>query len=986
MSESDESVDLMAELRRRFPQMRPIKSSPTMFTYNGIGTALYGGRDADHETGTYVKTLCATVIFVPVFALGSYRVAKADGGGWYFLGKEPLAVMAKWWNILVVLAIALAVGGVMYAGYTGTEAYKSKVRLADADVQVESGEIGAASAVYLELATSSSQREAAKQRLSSLIERATQLKPSDAASAFAAAVSYERRTHTAIRDDLVQRAIDCAAAGSGKDPRGAADVLDAVDPIATDGQHAMLAGARLPVLERLHKAEPEDLDTIVRLAAAYEQMGAIDKARGLLAPRTVLIHGTEGARVLGQIYANEGDYERAYELLRPYAKDRLAALHDAEAAYDGKLNELWDGEIAKLERGSAGDAFYRRYDAASEAEQGQMVNDYIWERIGERPALLAAREKMIDAGGIVPVAMDLGMVMLRRAQVMEDADARRDHLEEAEKVFVGIQSFAGDSDGYKLYLAQVRHWLGKRDEAKSMFDAVLASNDRATGSLLSVGTALRSLGSRSEARALFEEAYEKAPTAEEKHYAARVRALVRIDLDDEIAWLEKSDPSAPDVQAQLANDRGTKASQDGDDDKAAEHYRAAVAIYEKMPESSSKLNNMALVYTSLYGVTGDPKDFDRALTMLEGALELEPDGPIVMHNLANSLLQRAAIGLYHERLDLGESSSGASFGLMSWFYRDASGRAKEADRIAQSRFTRRGLELYEKLLIVRSGDPSLYSDLAYVYNATRDTDAMGALLRRLKAASPDLVDTTKNTLDYYNKVDDDERIEDSQKAVALQRERLVGRDGDKSVNASTLRNDLVTLLAQSDEMGVTIDFDELLSLAERINADTPCSATHSALEWVRFIRASHKVAAVSPEYAAMRERTRRTVPAVYSLLVAAERSDAVRKAVLADPDFAIAVRMHEEAQQRFPDTLDPIDWALVRVTEPQRAGSIAERVRANTLGADKDEIDRLLGPANMSNAVEAYWRALINGASEAEALAPIRAAVKAGAPAPFDLP
>ena len=47
-----------------FPNMRPIKSAPSLHTINGIGTAVYGARDHDAETGTYVKTHCFCFLFV----------------------------------------------------------------------------------------------------------------------------------------------------------------------------------------------------------------------------------------------------------------------------------------------------------------------------------------------------------------------------------------------------------------------------------------------------------------------------------------------------------------------------------------------------------------------------------------------------------------------------------------------------------------------------------------------------------------------------------------------------------------------------------------------------------------------------------------------------------------------------------------------------------------------------------------------------------
>jgi len=65
---------------------------------------MYGSRDFDQETGTYVTSACLTVLFIPIFVIGSYRVADApaegwfSSGGWHVLGKVPLSPLAKGWN------------------------------------------------------------------------------------------------------------------------------------------------------------------------------------------------------------------------------------------------------------------------------------------------------------------------------------------------------------------------------------------------------------------------------------------------------------------------------------------------------------------------------------------------------------------------------------------------------------------------------------------------------------------------------------------------------------------------------------------------------------------------------------------------------------------------------------------------------------------------------------------------------------------------
>lgn len=108
------------DLEGRFPEMRPILSAPALFTLNGCGCSLHGVRDYDEETGTYVKTQCVCLVFLPIFFLRAYRVADADTGGWYFLGRVPLAPLAKCWNGFFLVAL------LALAGYCAWEATRIK--------------------------------------------------------------------------------------------------------------------------------------------------------------------------------------------------------------------------------------------------------------------------------------------------------------------------------------------------------------------------------------------------------------------------------------------------------------------------------------------------------------------------------------------------------------------------------------------------------------------------------------------------------------------------------------------------------------------------------------------------------------------------------------------------------------------------------------------------------------------------------------------
>lgn len=71
-----------------FKGMRPVTKAPGLTTVNGMGFKMYGKRDQDAQTQTWVSTRYFVLFFLPVCPVASYRVRR-DGSSWVFLGRVP---------------------------------------------------------------------------------------------------------------------------------------------------------------------------------------------------------------------------------------------------------------------------------------------------------------------------------------------------------------------------------------------------------------------------------------------------------------------------------------------------------------------------------------------------------------------------------------------------------------------------------------------------------------------------------------------------------------------------------------------------------------------------------------------------------------------------------------------------------------------------------------------------------------------------------
>src|SRR5262249_24378604 len=107
---------MQAEPSARFPDVRPITSDPQLFHLWGFGLYLYGERDFDPPTESFVRTVCFCLLYIPIFAWRAYRVAPTDDG-WKILGRVPVSPASR---VLSALASLTVLGG---SGYLAFMAY-----------------------------------------------------------------------------------------------------------------------------------------------------------------------------------------------------------------------------------------------------------------------------------------------------------------------------------------------------------------------------------------------------------------------------------------------------------------------------------------------------------------------------------------------------------------------------------------------------------------------------------------------------------------------------------------------------------------------------------------------------------------------------------------------------------------------------------------------------------------------------------------------
>jgi hypothetical protein len=971
------------DLQSKFPQMQPIRSTPSLFLWNGCGMTLYGRRDFDVDTYTYVKTYCFCLLFLPILALKAFRLADTNRG-WVILGRVPLSGLARLWNLFILVGVPCVVGGVLWYFHINSADYRAGQQLAEARRLADDGQVGEAARLCQKVAQGGGVRAAeAMQQLRAILEGPAESAPAaEAATAFQVAVELRRRPGAMV--NLFDRGLKVADKRAEADPQGAVAIINAVLPVAPDAKAGLPERRRL--LERLVKAEPANVDYAAQLAVVYEAQSQRDRCEALLTPFKGKLGDGEGARILGQIYAHKDKLDEAHALLMPYAEARLDRLHAAEKTLQAAIQKTDKRMLEELKSGKAPDFNYQRYKTAAPAEQQVMVNTYMDKAINEDPECQAALDAVRREDRVVHVAVDLGIILLRRGQMKADPAARRAELEKAERMFLAIRSAAGKTDQYRLNLGQVYYWLGKHQEGRKLFDEMLAEKQRSVETLLGVSILLREVGAISEARSLAEEAYEKETDPTKKAHAARQRSVLMVSLDDQITWLKRSKQDDPDVKGSLATALGDQALEEGRNEEAAQHLREAIATYTSMPESPVSLNNGALAYLSLYRVTGEREAIDKAIAMMEKAVSLRPADSLLLGNLAGNVLEAALWDLIGPAIDLKTLKKSASLDLLSYLYQDRAGRDRLLDRVRKHPGILKAITYLDRVQVLAPRREHTYMQLSALYGATRDADALHRLWAKLKGLELDLSDYARDTIAYYKGTDDAKHLKRLQADVkdladALKAVRKAGGTT-FAVAADSMVREKIGLAA----FGQAVDADELVRLAEEAHAAAPSRGSQSNLMGALLFRASQTLAKQAPAYAALLARGQRSVGVSSVIAVALSEKGPARQLALDNPDVKRVLSLVKEAVERFPDEPGEWQWAMLVTPHPKEAAAVAEALR-------KDEVHRLLrqisqkvSPLSGSGALNAYWASRAAGdEAEAEAAGVIRRAIQQGVPLPIDV-
>ncbi len=972
------------DLNAKFPEMQPVTAMPTLGTMFGIGLKMWGYRDEDAETGTYVKTQCFCLLGIPIFSLSAFRIANWQDGI-VLIGREPLSLFEKTWNFGFAWMCVILTSLSIWLSYTTSSEYIARTKLADADSLVSAGKLVSAAEKYQSVfADHPGQADRAAESMKQLLkEPIRQATLTDAEQLLRIAIEFQwKPTSLVTAKDIEDCGRELVEKSGDADPTPALSLLDTIAPIASKPE--LLEPIRLRLLQNLKEREPENLKWATQLAAIYEGRGEPEKCRELLEPHRKRLGKTEGARILGQIATRNGDYDQAVDLLSPYVAERLPRLRDAEKAYQSAIQKTQENILELFRKGKAPADLYQRARRASPAEQQRIIGDYVASKLQEDVETRKRQQRLITETSLVPVVLELGMVRLNRAQATSDQDLRRRELEEAEKNFLAIRGTAGETDVYRVYLGQVYYWLGRPADGRKLFEELLASHKRDFQTLVSVSQTLFDLGAISESRALAEEAYNSEHDESKKFSAASMRAIAPLDEDDQLKWLHRSDPSDPETQALLNDALARRAMTEHRDDDAEKYLRKSIEARSRQAEDFASLNNGAQTVFRLFQLTGDREDFKKGVKMLDRAVKLRPGDGILLLNTARAAIESALMEIIGDRIDLTILKQRPQLENLSYLYDDEASWLHDVETLSQNAEMNKAVDYLERAAIVAPKNQAVYERIRSINLYRHDSGSLRKLKQRLDNIELDFSDALRRIAEYSSGALDEKYLADfastSERSEELMR---LTRNRPPATTFAVAAGGWITNQMARSQMGIPIDFDELVRIAEEAHAVAPSARTRQYLYLSLMYRASNDLAQTQPTYAQMLSRTRRSLsPSAVIAAVLTHPGD-LRQAAIENSDVDRAAKLIIEERNKMPHRGYPWDWAVLQAFDEEQATRLSDLIRHDEFRQLIASLSTKLSPADAERALKEYWTSLMAG-NQTEAIDILKNYADQGIQLPFD--
>ncbi|MFN3199687.1 MAG: tetratricopeptide repeat protein [Bradymonadia bacterium] len=562
--------------------------------------------------------------------------------------------------------------------------------------------------------------------------------------------------------------------------------------------------------------------------------------------------------------------------------------------------------------------------------------------IGQDVEVVRLRAAYVALGDVVPTALSLGMLKMRRAATVSGEEKQR-LLVAAEKLFLAIQAEGQGTAAYHLGLGQVYHQMGKVEEGERELKVLLDRKDPET--TLAVARVYRSLGMEERAQA------EAGPIAESstepyKSSAAVMMSLMAADEDEQRKWLSKADKTNDYVRISLVDLDGREALKQGHWKLADTKLAESQAYYAANSEVSSvAANNAAMSALARYQSTGEASRLAEALDYMNKARAQSPSDAMIVGNLSGIEATRIIHDVLAPQADLAVlklADDEMSTVLEALLKGDA--HEKLVDQMRRHSTLRGMFEHLREAQILAPARVSLTTDELSWASHTEDAPRMAAIKARLEQQPLPGAQERAQAWVLWLSGGEDQTYKKvlTEKLQRLERaSKRVRKAHDKAIVAF-LQSDVLSVLALVSGPDAPKVQSQAIAAVRQAVSHWPEAGFEYPLAWRLVEQAITEVAAQNPDVAkAWSEEQRRLRTAAFALkhLDDAEIMGPIR----ARPELKEAIKVLGERMLK-SSAPTVTDWVLARLLEQPQWVAHAEQALSSPVLVDAIFIGALVSP------------------------------------------
>jgi hypothetical protein len=293
--------------------------------------------------------------------------------------------------------------------------------------------------------------------------------------------------------------------------------------------------------------------------------------------------------------------------------------------------------------------------------------------------------------------------------------------------------------------------------------------------------------------------------------------------------------------------------------------------------------------------------------------------------------------------------------------------------------------MMEKVMLLAPQNAVNYQSPTRVLTFRRDQEGLRKLLSILERTELDLSDHAKRAHEADMGLEDQIRIRMLQGSLRFVEPILPVARAKGGATFAVAASQAIQSRIAAARYGVKVDRDSLVALAEEAFSTCPSLSSRWYLITALFARAADTLGKRESKFAAIRQRSSRTVSDMELFGVLLSVEDPLKKRTLGDPDVSRALDLLHQSYAVCPSfTSGPLSWSLLQARHPQDAAALAKSYAKNEWDRLQDEINARLDPYDRTNTLKAYWRARMEN-RENEALQIIKNASASGFPVPLDI-